>query len=470
VVLTPAFDVGTGLTLVTDVIVIIEAGTPTEQRVVRTQAFTFGSAVLTPTIIAVSPPTGPSTGGTRITISGSGFQSPVQVTMGGPPASTGAPLASHVELQVISVNFNQIIAITPEFRLIDPLLALNGGSVILRVLNMTSNKDAIITGGFRFLPKMQITTVRGNQGPFTGGTRITIDGIGFDQPLSVVTAGVPAQVISVSGSQVVAISNPVTVRGCSDITGPILVTNTDNGDSAAGPLFTYRVPQPVITNITNPNTLGGTTTITVLNGQGLSRFTIGGVQANITSQTDNPNLTTTFTVQIPTTVRLQTTPCTAGGTAPQPTAFDVVYTNLVTGCTTTATQGITVNPNPVPVLLLNPGAFQPFAATITPATAGPPPTPARVTSGPSQTLNIVNNGVTNLTITSITQTPGAGAGCTNFRVAAPPVPPTIDLGQCEALPIIVSYVGQTAPTTDTCTLRITTNAGDRNLLLVGTSQ
>jgi hypothetical protein len=157
-----------------------------------------------------------------------------------------------------------------------------------------------------------------------------------------------------------------------------------------------------------------------------------------------------------------------------PTAFDVVYTNLVTLCTVTSVRGLTVNPAPLPVLFLNPGAFQPFTATITPATAGPPPTPARVTASSTQTVNIVNTGANcpaatpcPLTITGITT---AGAGCANFSVATPPIPPNVNLNQCETLPVIVQYRGQTTATTETCTVTITTNSGTRTLLLVGTSQ
>lgn len=473
-VLTPSVNVATGQTLVSDVTVIVEAGTPTEQQVVRAQAFTFGAAVLTPTITVLNPSTGPSLGGTRITITGSGFQAPVQVTFGGTSAGAGGPLNSQVELQVISVNFSVIVAMTPEQRLIDPGLSGNNGSVNVRVLNINSNKDAVLTNGFRYLPRMAITTVRGTEGPFTGGTRMTIDGIGFDQPLAVVAAGVGAQVISVSGTQVVAITSPVQVRGCSDVSGAIIVTNTDNGDSASGPNFIYRVPTPVITFISNPNQVGGTATIRVLNAQGLGRITVGGVGVNITAQVDNPDGTTTFTVQIPSTVRLQTTPCASGGLAPVPTAFDVIYTNLVTGCTVTSTNGMTVEPPATPAMFLNPGAFQPFSATITPATVGPPPVAATVTPSASQTLFIVNTGAQcptsapcPLTITNIST---AGAGCARFGVAAPPIPPNIDLNQCESVPIIVQYNGQAVPATETCTLTITTNAGVRNLLLVGTSQ
>jgi hypothetical protein len=459
VVLSPRVDLGTGQTLPTDIIVIIEAGTPTEQRVVKAAGFTFQAAVLTPVVRALQPTSGPISGGTRVTIIGDAFQTPVQVFFGA------------AEAQVISVNFNQIVVMSPRASDTSPDgSGVVTGPVDIKVVNVNSNTSVTFPGGFRYTPKMQITTAGPTEGPFTGGTRVTIDGIGFDDPLAVVTAGVAAQVIRVSGSQIIAITSAVQPTGCANVTGPIVVTNTENGDSATGPGFIFRVPLPVITNISNPNNLGGTATVTVLNGQGLARFTIGGVQTNVTARTDNPDGTTTFTIQIPTTVRLQTLACPAGGAAPQPTAFDVVFTSLLTGCTTTAPSGITVNPAAAPVLFVNPPAFAPFSATITPATIGPPPVAARVTPSPSQTVNVINTGTTTLTITAITQIDGTPLGCSRFSVVTPAIPPNIDLGQCEALPIIVRYNGQTVSATDTCTVRIDTNAGSRSLLLIGTSQ
>ena len=136
---------------------------------------------------------------------------------------------------------------------------------------------------------MQITTVGPTEGPFTGGTRVRIDGVGFDDPLSVVLAGIAAQVISVSGSQVIVQSVGVNLSSCGDVQGPIVVTNTENGDSATGPTFIFRVPKPLIISVSNPNAVGGTAQITVLNALGFPRITIGGTAANVTATTVNPS-------------------------------------------------------------------------------------------------------------------------------------------------------------------------------------
>jgi hypothetical protein len=460
VAVTPAINLTTGQTQAADVIVLTSAGTAAEARVVKAQGFTYQLAVLTPVVRALQPTSGPIGGGTRVTIIGDAFQQPVQVLFGA------------AEAQIISVNFNQIIVMSP--RASDTAPGGSGavtGAVDVKVTNVGSGKSVTFSSGFRYTPKMQITTVGPTEGPFSGGTRIRIDGVGFDDPLAVVVAGVGAQVISVSGSEVIVVTNGVSLTSCADVTGPIVVTNTENGDFATGPQFIFRTPKPLITSISNPNTAGGTATITVLNALGFPRITIGGVGVPVTGTVVNANGTTTFTVQLPATIQLQTTACPAGGSAPSPTAFDVSYTSATTGCTDTLPKGITITPAAVPVLFVNPGAFQPFSATFNPGTVGPPVVPPSMTPSATQTIQVVNNGTAGLDITAITTTNGAGTGCLHFAIAAPPIPPTITLQTCEALPISVKYNGTTpVPATDTCTLTITTNAGSKSFLLVGSTQ
>ena len=219
----------------------------------------------------------PIGGGTRVTIIGDAFQQPVQVFFGS------------AEAQIISVNFDHIIVMSP--RASDTAPGGSGvvtGPVPVTVRNIGSNTTGTSPQQFRYTPKMQITTVGPTEGPFTGGTRIRIDGVGFDDPLAVSVAGIAAQVISVSGSEVIVQTVGVNLSSCGDVSGPIVVTNTENGDTADGPNFTFRVPRPLITNISNPNNAGTTATITVLNALGFARITIGGVAVPITPRFQTP--------------------------------------------------------------------------------------------------------------------------------------------------------------------------------------
>ena len=458
VVVTPAVDLGpSAQTLPATVTVISSAGNPDEQRAVSPVKFTYALQVLTPIITTVTPNSGPIDGGTRVTIVGEAFQQPVQVFFGA------------AEAQIVSINFNQIIAISPVGSSTAP-----GGSgpvtgfVDVTVLNMSSNKRASLTNAFRYVPKAVITAITPSEGPFTGGTRVTVDGNGFNDPVTVQFAGIAASVIKVSGSQIIAITGGIKPTGCADIPGPTTMNNVDNGDAAIGPTWIYRIIKPTIISVTNA-TQGGTTQVTVANPGASPRFTIGGKLAQIISATTNANGTVTFTLQVPTTLVLTTTACQGGGNAPQPTSFDVVYTDLITTCTDTGPGALTVSP-PVGPALSVVGAFGPFIATITPGNpSATPPTSPTVTNPPSQTVTIVDTGNTSPLTGTIS---AAGPDCASSFTFSPNInagPFSFSLNQCENQPLTVSFSGTTAPSSKSCTVTVTTNAGTKTFSLSGTS-
>ena len=444
-VLTPSVDLGpTAQQLAATVKLINEAGTPNEVVVTGPQ-FTYQLTILTPSVTILTPSSGPIDGGTRVTISGQGFQTPLVVQFGSISTNTWQ------DVQVLNATFNQILIVTPKASDVQP-----GGSgvvtgpVDIRITNVASAKQVTLANVFRYTPKMVITAVGPTEGPITGGTRVRIDGTGFNDPIAVTIGGIAAQPISVSGTEIIAVTGVPVVPGCADVTGPISVTNVDNGDSAVatGLVFSFRVPKPVIISATN-TTVGQTTTIVVFNATpGVPRLTIGDVPLAITSATTDPATgLTTFVATVPTTVStlLKTQTCPAGGTTPVPTPLTVNFANATTSCTATLPNGITVSPLPAPAVTLNPAAFTTFTSTL--AKAGPPVVP----SAPSavQTLNIVNNSPEQLTATSITPT-----NCGQFNLGGS-LPGTV-LGLCDVFQVTAQYTrNSTPPSSDTCTISIT---------------
>jgi hypothetical protein len=459
-VITPAFDLGVSQQLVVSITVIVEAGAPTEQRVTKATAFTYTAPVLTPVFRALSPTSGPIDGGTRVTITGDAFEAPLQVFFGSAQA------------QVLSVTFHSIDVMSPTARDTNP----NGSGVVtgpvdLKIVNVNSGKSVVAPSAFRYVNKAQITAITPDQGPFTGGTRFTIDGSGFVAPTTVYLDGIAASVIKVTATEITGISNGIAVTSCADSTGPIVVTNVDNGDSATAPTpWIYRVLKPVIVSVSPSQVFAsGNASVRVANAVGFPRITVGTFGVSITSQTDNGDGTTTFVIQVPSNLPLTTLACpVAGTTAQQPTPFDVTYTSLATTCTDTLKNGLTVAPAAVPILTLSPGAFSPFSAVITPFSPGPPVVPLSVKPSAPQTVNIVNTGSAPLNITSIT---ASGAGCARFSIV-PLIPPspTVTLNQCDSQPLVVQYNGTTVAGTDQCAVTVNTNAGSRTLSLIGTSQ
>lgn len=461
-VISPAFDLGVSQQLIVSIAVIVEAGLPTELRVTKAAAFTYTAPVLTPVVRALSPTSGPIDGGTQVAITGDAFDAPVQVFFGSAQA------------QVIgAVTFHEIDVLSPTARDTNP----NGsgavtGPVDIKVLNVNSGKSVTASSAFRYVNKAQITAITPNQGPFTGGTRFTIDGTGFVDPVTVTLDGIAASVIKVSSSEIIGISSAIAVTSCSDSTGPVVVTNVDNGDGAIGPNWIYRVLKPSIISVTTtPVVAGGNATVTVANAVGFPRITVGGIGASITSQTDNGNGTTTFVIVVPPTLQLTPLACAGavGANAPQATAFDVTYTSLASTCSDTLVKALTVSPPATPTLFLSPNGFAPFTATISPGDpVGPPIVPPSVAPSTVQTVTIVNTGSTPLNITSITQ---SGAGCARFSIV-PLIPPSpsASLNQCDNQPLVVQYNGKTSPGSDQCSVTINTNAGSKTLGLIGTSQ
>src|SRR5260370_682154 len=221
IAITPPIDVGTGQQKQATITVIDEAGTPNEVKVSSAaNVFTFQADVLTPSITTISPTSGPIDGGTRVTSFGDGFQAPVQVFFGAQDAT------------VISITFKQIVVMSPTAR--DTAPSGSGvvtGPVDIKIININSNKTVTLTGAFRYTPKMQITSFAPTFGSAFGGTQVRIDGVGFTSPVTVDIAGVRAQAISVSGTQVVAQTTPLASPSTGS-SGPIVVTNFDNADVA----------------------------------------------------------------------------------------------------------------------------------------------------------------------------------------------------------------------------------------------
>src|SRR5229473_195125 len=222
--ITPAFDLGVSQQLVVSITVIVEAGAPTEQRVTKASAFTYTAPVLTPVVRALSPTSGPIDGGTRIVIIGDAFEAPIQVFFGSAQAT------------VLSVTFHEVDVISPTARDTNP----NGsgtvlGPVDIKVVDVNSGKSTVVTGGFRYVNKMQITSVSPTFGSALGGTDITIDGTGFTSGATVDVGGFRASVLKVTGTEILARTAPTGSPCAGAGPLPVTVTNIDNGDSATTP-------------------------------------------------------------------------------------------------------------------------------------------------------------------------------------------------------------------------------------------
>lgn len=196
--------------------------------------FTPGSSTSTTssnssvTISSVSPASGPISGGTLVTINGSGFASGASVSFGGANAS--------------SVNFissTQLTAVTP---------AGSAGSVNVSVTNSDPGTGTL-NSGFSYVGNPTITTVSPNSGPATGGTTVTISGTGFQSGAIVAFGAMLATSVTVMSPTQIQAVTPAAAAG----TVAVTVTNPDAGKATLTSGFSFASvggSQPQITSAT----------------------------------------------------------------------------------------------------------------------------------------------------------------------------------------------------------------------------
>jgi IPT/TIG domain len=324
-VVTPAFPELTATSTPVQILVTLGLGTSSPTALTAPTCFVYSTApASTPTVTAVLPSSGKNEGNTRVAIIGSGFVAPVQVFFGS------------VEATVLSVAYNQIVALSPPATGLG--LANQNQLVDVRVHEVNSGKDGTLTGAFQYGPAMRLISFAGaNVQPSTGPfTPFTIIGQGFDAPVRVSLAGIVASVISVSATEIVVLPGPT---GCTGAGGGVTVTNINTGETVTGLSFTYTGGVGMTITTLSPNQAnvpsGGLDI--VISGTALLNpiVTFGGASVPVVSSAVDGS---SVTVHIPAT----TAAAPNCGVNPPGTDLaaglpvDVTVTNSVAGCSVTA--------------------------------------------------------------------------------------------------------------------------------------
>jgi hypothetical protein len=166
----------------------------------------------------VSPSSGPVSGGTAVTISGTGFATGATVNFGGSLASATV------------VGSTTINAITP---------AHASGPVTVTVTN-PGGQGGNLTNGYVYAsaPPPSVSSITPNSGPTAGGSSVTISGGAFVAGATVSIGGVAATNVNVSSSTTITATTAAHAAG----TVNVVVTNPDAQSATLTNGFTFNAP------------------------------------------------------------------------------------------------------------------------------------------------------------------------------------------------------------------------------------
>ncbi len=244
----------------------LQSGYSNEVKVVVTTA-----GLPAPFITSFTPASGPASGGTTVTVNGTGFQAGAVVRFG----DAVAP--------VVSLTGTRIVVKTP---------ARAAGLVSLSVTN-PDGKGVQLPQAFTYgdLPPT-VTKVSPVSGPAAGGTVVTIDGANFQQGASVSVGALNAKVVSITGSRLM-VTMPAHAPGTVGFT----VTNPGAKSVSVAAAFTYKAGGPALTHVLpDSGPIAGGTTVTLV-GSGFTSGTtasFGQVKATVLARTAE-----TLTVRTP---------------------------------------------------------------------------------------------------------------------------------------------------------------------------
>jgi large repetitive protein len=210
-------------------------------------------------ISSVGPNSGPATGGTSVTISGTGFTSSASVSFGGVAAAS-----------VVIVSSTELQAATPVH---------GSGTVTVAVTENPHNQSATLSGGFTYLSStsISISSASPATGPTSGGTVVTVNGTGFQSGAAVAFGSTQSTAVTIASSTQISAMSPPGSSG----TVAITVTDPDAQSATLPSAFAYTSAPSVSSISPNSGPVTGGTTVTILGSgfQSGANVTFGGIAA-----------------------------------------------------------------------------------------------------------------------------------------------------------------------------------------------
>lgn len=168
--------------------------------------FTYTAAASSAVSLSgISPSQGPTTGGTAVTLTGTGFQTGATVAFGS-VQSTAVTVASSTQINAMS---------PPE----------NTGTVSITVAGSNS-QSASLPSAFTYTSGPSVSSVSPSSGPVSGGTTVTILGSGFQTGESVAFGGVTATSVQFISSTEIKAVTPASPAGTVSVSVSISASQT----------------------------------------------------------------------------------------------------------------------------------------------------------------------------------------------------------------------------------------------------
>ncbi|MEK6373992.1 MAG: IPT/TIG domain-containing protein [Acidobacteriota bacterium] len=243
----------------------------------------FVRAVVTqaPQVSSLNPNSGPTAGGTTVTITGATFQSNATVKFGG-VAATSVTVGSSTT----------IFATTP---------AHAAGAVDVLVTNPDA-QSSTLTNGFTYVvpppPAPTIASITPGSGSTSGNTLVTITGTNFRAGATVTIGGVPATNVTVVNATTITAMTPLGPTTAQLADKDVVVTNSDTTKATLAAAFDYTMPPLAVALITPSVSLPAGGSKISISGAGFTTalpttITIGGVAATNVQVVDAVTLTAT---------------------------------------------------------------------------------------------------------------------------------------------------------------------------------
>jgi hypothetical protein len=216
-------------------VVSITVRNPDAQSSTLAGAFTYVAALV---LTSLSPASGPSAGGTTVTLNGSSFQSGASVSFGGVDSG-----------QVTFVSSTGLVAVTP---------AHAAGVVNVTVRN-PDNQTGTLSSGFTYNAAPTIKDVTPNTGPAGGGTPVTLTGGNYQSGATVSFGGVNSTAVTfINGTELHALT-PAHAAGAVNV----VVTNPDSQSATLSGGFSYNVAPTIASASPIAGSAAGGTAVTI---------------------------------------------------------------------------------------------------------------------------------------------------------------------------------------------------------------